>query len=48
MAAVINVIFEQNLTSFYTLFEFLFFIAGTALANGFKRTRHIKGVEDED
>lgn len=48
MTAVSNVITHQDLTSFYTLFEFLLLTAVMALANGFERTRHIKLVEDED
>ncbi|QYN53903.1 DUF3278 domain-containing protein [Lactobacillus panisapium] len=48
MTAVTNLITHQDLTSFYTLFEFLLFTAVMALANGFERTRHVKLVEDED
>lgn len=48
MTALINIINQQDIGSFYTLFQFVFCTAGMALANGFERTRHIKVVEDEE
>ena len=48
MTASLIMIYHEEVLSFYTLIEFIFLMVGMALITGFKRTRHIKTVKEND